>query len=154
MRLPRLLVALCFLCVVLPVSSQNIWNVLRTGESWAFLQTEINRQAQSLIPVLSSGNNNLTMFAPTEEAMIDASSWLLGQPSATVLNVFTYHIAPGAMNTTYLATQYIIQSLYAPASMGNQPQRLPVFYTMRKCSEVGGIYIGTHCFFYHSKRIH
>lgn len=54
-------------------------------------------QAAGLVPVLS-GNRQLTVFAPTDDAFDDAgfdASTIGSVPAETLVDILTYHVSPG-----------------------------------------------------------
>lgn len=110
---------------VAPAASQTIWSTMSNTPGYEFLRVEFNRRT-SYVAVLSSPSSNVTLLAPSEDAMYDALPFLATLPNSEVSKILGYHILTGALPFSYLATQYVIQSAYAPPSMGNRPQRILV----------------------------
>jgi uncharacterized surface protein with fasciclin (FAS1) repeats len=103
--------------VLLPPSGDVVSTVLADPQNYSLLAAAVTRAGTAISSALGSATN-ITLFAPTNQAFIDAglsATAIAAAPPATLARVLSYHVVPGRVFSTQLSDGLTVGTLLGPS---------------------------------------
>jgi uncharacterized surface protein with fasciclin (FAS1) repeats len=105
--------------VLLPPSGDVVATVLADPQNYSLLAAAVNRAGTTITSALGTATS-ITLFAPTNQAFIDAglsATAIAAATPATLARVLSYHVVPGRVFSTQLTNGLTSGTLLGPSPL-------------------------------------